>query len=306
MKYLVATIEKNRDYVEQHTKYLVQSLEWENNQRRSNYLLIDQQCRQAEQWLKQRFIEEQLPCIPTDLQCELITENIQNGNNLMSDVFIAHGEKDEEISDKINRTLRREFLTIWLAKLDIETGTTFQDEIDKGIEEADNIIYLISPQSLQSKYCQQEIDYALKLNKRIIPILVDNIDIRNLTPEIRNLQYIDLKDYKNADKYSLCRDKLLKIIKDDATYYQQHKTILVKALKLQIQNYNPSLLLRGHHLQYYENWLQIALTKKQYAPLPLQIEFIKASRQNPNESSLEVFISYSRNNSDFARQLNES
>ncbi|MDJ0580775.1 TIR domain-containing protein [Crocosphaera sp.] len=306
LKDLVKTIEKNRDYVEQHTRYLVQSLEWENNQRRSNYLLIEQQSRQAERWLKKRFIEEQPPCVPTDLQCEFITESIQNGNNLMSDVFIAHGEKDEEITDKINRTLRRECLTIWLAKLDIETGTTFQDEINKGIEEADNIIYLISSQSLQSKYCQQEIDYALKLNKRIIPILVENIDIRNLPPEISNLQYIDLTDYKNAEKYSLGRDKLLKIIKDDATYCQQHKTLLVKALKWQRQNYNPSLLLRGHNLQYYEHWLKIALNKKQYAPLPLQIEFIKASRQNPNESSLEVFISYSRNNSDFARQLNES
>ncbi|MGK7883924.1 MAG: TIR domain-containing protein, partial [Crocosphaera sp.] len=286
--------------------YLVQSLEWENNQRRSNYLLIDQQSRQAEWWLKKRFIEEQPPCIPTDLQCEFITESIQNGNNLMSDVFIAHGEKDEEITDKINRTLRRECLTIWLAKLDIDTGTTFQDEINKGIEEADNIIYLISPQSLQSKYCQQEIDYALKLNKRIIPILVENIDIRNLPHEISKLQYIDLTDYKNAEKYSLGRDKILKIIKEDETYYQQHKTLLVKALKWQRQNYNPSLLLRGHNLQYYENWLKIALNKKQYAPLPLQIEFIKASRQNPIESSLEVFISYSRSNSDFARQLNES
>ncbi|MDJ0508904.1 MAG: TIR domain-containing protein [Crocosphaera sp.] len=305
-KKLVATIDKDKNYVQQHTQYLLKALEWEKNQKRNNYLLFDQQRNQAQNWLKERFIEGQPPCIPTDLQCEFITKSIQNGNNLMTEVFIAHGETDEQITDIISRNLRRECLTIWLDKIDISTGKTFQDEINKGIEEADNIIYLISPESLQSKYCQQEIEYAFKLNKRIIPILVKTIDIKNIPPRIRNLQYIDLTDYENEEKYYLGRDKLLKILKEDAAYYQTHKLLLVKALKWQRQNYNSSLLLRGYHLQYYENWLKIALTKIKNNPFPLQIEFIEKSRHHSTESSLEVFISYSRSNSDFARQLNES
>ncbi|NEO97290.1 MAG: TIR domain-containing protein [Symploca sp. SIO2E9] len=303
---LVNSIRHHADYVEQHTRFLVKALEWQRNQQQTNYLLIQSEYFQAESWLRVRFKDEQPPCEPTDLHCEFICESTKNANNLMSEVFISYSDKDKDIRGKIGKTLMRQGLTIWTPEADIKTGIEFQEAINQGIEEADNFVYLISTSSLQSKYCQQELEYAFANNKRLIPLLLEAIDIKPMSPLIRGLQFIDFRGHEDEKKYRLSAAKLLKELYQDACYYQEHKTLLVKALKWQRQNRNRSLLLRGHHLQHYQNWLKVHRQRAEHPPLPLHQEFIAASAHQPTELSQEVFISYSRADSDFARKLNDA
>lgn len=131
---------------------------------------------QAEAWLTQK-LNGQSPCIPTDLHCKFICESVKNANNLMTQIFLSYSEKDKAIKEKICKTLMREYLTIWTNKTDIKTGIAFQEEINKGIEGADNLVYLISPDSLASEYCQQELAHAFANNKRVIPLLIEEMDL---------------------------------------------------------------------------------------------------------------------------------
>ncbi len=325
---LVEAIQKNADYVQQHTQYLIQGLEWQKNQQQTNYLLVGEERHEAEAWLKRRFTDQQPPCIPTDLQCEFISESTKNANNLLTQVFLAYSDKDEGIKEKIRKTLMREGLTIWRNKTDIKTGSAFQEAINQGLEGADNFVYLLSADSLESPYCQQELAHAFANNKRIIPLLIDG-NLENpstlreeeipptplekggnnwteLYNQLKELQFIDFTGHEDADKYQIAVDKLLAEIKKDPSYYEKHKTLLVKALKWQRQNRNPSLLLQGYNLQQFEAWFKVAQKRNDYPPLPLQEEFITASLNKPEEASLEVFISYSRTDSDLARKLNDN
>jgi hypothetical protein len=168
----VNLIGHHADYVEQHTQFLVKALEWERNHKLTNYLLIGKERFQAESWLKLRFKDEQPPCLPTDLHCEFICESIKNANNLMAQVFLAYSDQDRAVMEKIGKSLMREGFTIWTSRKDIKTGTEFQTEIYQGVEGADNLIYLISPEAIRSKYCQNELSHAFANNKRIIPLLV--------------------------------------------------------------------------------------------------------------------------------------
>ncbi len=303
---LLNATSKHQDYVKQHTNFLVQALEWHNNQQQTNYFLVGEERGKAEKWLKQRFIEEQPPCIPTDLHCEFICESIKNSQNLLTQVFLAAVDTDEEIKEKIRKTLMRESITVWTNKTDIKTGTAFPEAINQGIEGADNFVYLISLDSLKSEYCQQELNQALAKNKRIIPLFVAETDLELIPLELKKLQFIDFTQSESAEKYRFSADKLLQELKKEPFYYEKHKILLVKARKWQRQNQNPSLLLRGYNLQQFEAWLKVAKKREDYPPLPLQEEFITASLNKPEESSLEVFISYSRTDSDLARKLNDA
>ncbi|MGK7877808.1 MAG: TIR domain-containing protein [Xenococcaceae cyanobacterium] len=305
-KDLVNSIHKHADYVKQHSNFLVKALEWSRNQKQTNYLLIGEEREEAESWLKRRFEDEQPPCIPTDLHCEFICESAKNANNLMTQLFIAFSEKDRDIKDKISKNLMREGLTIWINKTDIKTGTEFQEEINKGIEGADNFVYLMSSNSLESKYCQQEIEHAFANNKRIIPLLIEDTETQQIPSQLRGLQFIDFARHEEPEKYRTSVDKLLNELKKDAVYYEDHKILLVKSLKWQRQNCNPSLLLRGYNLQHFEAWLKIAKQRQDHPHLPIQSEFIATSSRQPTDSALEVFISYSRADSDLARQLNDA
>ncbi|MGK7877393.1 MAG: toll/interleukin-1 receptor domain-containing protein, partial [Xenococcaceae cyanobacterium] len=304
-KSLVNIIHKHADYVKQHTKFLVQALEWSRNQKQTNYLLIGEELTQAESWLKRKFKDEQPPGVPADLHCEFICESTKNANNLMTKVFISVSENDRAIKDKISKFLMREGLTIWENKTDIKTGTEFQDEINQGIEGADNFVYLMSSDSLASKYCQQEIEHAFANNKRIIPLLIEDTVTTQIPSQLSGLQFINLTRHDDQEKYT-GTDKLLKELKEDDAYYDSHKKLLVKALKWQRQDRNPSRLLRGYNLRYFEAWLKVAQQRQNNPPLPIQSEFIATSSRQFPDSSLEVFISYSRANSDFARRLNDA
>jgi CHASE2 domain-containing sensor protein len=303
---LINLIRRHSDYVEQHTWLLAKALDWERHQKQTTYLLTGEEHQQAESWLKRQFKDEQPPCQPTDLQCEFISESIKNANNLMTHVFISYAEQDQDFLDKISRTLRRKGFTIWTNKTDSKTGTEFHKEINKGIEGADNLVWLISPHSLQSWYCQGEITHAFANNKRIIPLLIEPTEFDAIPPNLRALQFIDFTTHRDEIKYEKDADKLLRLLAQDAPYYEQHKSLLVKALKWLQQNRNPSILLRGYNLKQAEAWLQVAKQRTAHPPLPLHEEFISESAKQPPESSLDVFIAYSRVDSDFARKLNDA
>ncbi|NJO14360.1 MAG: TIR domain-containing protein [Thioploca sp.] len=300
---LITALRKHADYVSQHTQFLIKALAWQRHHKQNHYLLIDEERIQAESWLKIRFENEQPPCEPTDLHCEFICESTKNANNLMTQVFLSYSALDKMLMQQIRRILMRQGITVWMSKTDIQTRTEFQEEINQGIEGADNFIYLISPDSAQSKYCQQDLQHATNLNKRIIFLLIRATEPEFIPLPVRKQQFIDFTKYPHE---TLGIDELLKELNQSAYYYQQHKILLVKALKWDRQNANPSILLRGHTLQHFENWLKVAKTRQQHGTLPLQERFIAESANQPADLIQEVFISYSRANADFARRLNEA
>jgi len=303
---LIATFQHQVTYVNQHTVLLNQALEWERQQKQTRYLLTGENRKAGESWLNTRFKNEQPPCTPTDLHCEFITESIKNANNLMTQVFLAHAEADIVVMETVRNSLRREGFTVWTSQSDIQTGEAFEDAIRRGIEQADNLVYLLSPDSQTSHYCRQELDYGLQLNKRIIPILVRPTAPEDIPPALRALQYIDLTDNVGETDYVLDESQLLKILQQDAAYHEEHKILLTRALKWQQQHHNPSILLRGYNLRSADAWWKIAQQRQQQLPTPLQEQFLTASLQQPPLSSLDVFISYSRTDADFARKLNDA
>ncbi|MGQ4649063.1 TIR domain-containing protein [Lyngbya aestuarii] len=303
---LIELFKRHADYVKQHTQFLAKALEWERHQRQTNYLLVGDDKQQAEAWLKRRFKDEQSPCLPNDLHCEYITESIKNANNLMTQVIISYANEDRGTMEKICRSLRRESITVWTNKTDIKTGEDFEAAIRRGIEQADNLVYLLSPDSVKSDFTQRELNYALSLNKRIIPVLVRETSSKQIPNELRDLQYIDLTDNSKEEDYLLDESELLRILHQDEAYYNEHKVLLTKALKWERQHDNPSILLRGYNLRSAEIWLKVAQKRTQHPPTQLQEEFIAESLRQPPLESLDVFISYSRADSDLARKLNDA
>ncbi|TAF04281.1 MAG: TIR domain-containing protein [Nostocales cyanobacterium] len=303
---LLEIFSRHQEYVQQHTYLLAKALEWEREQKQSRYLLIGEERGKAENWLKTKFKEEQPPCEPTDLHCAFICESTKNANNLMTQVFLSYSEKERSFMEKLAKTLMRESFTVWTNKTDIKSGADFVEAIYRGIEEADNFVILMSRASLASEYCQQEYSSALSLNKRIIPLLIEDIDVNLIPSELASLQFINFIDGEGEKEYDIDTGNLINVLRQDSAYYEQHKILLAKALKWERQKYNPNILLRGYNLRNAEAWLKVGKQNTQHPPTPLQAEFITESLKQPPEATLDVFISYSRADSDFARKLNNT
>ena len=303
---LVELLHRQAGYVHQHTQLLDKALTWDRHQRQAKYLLMGEARRKAQTWQLQRFENAQRPCLPTPLHDEFITESIKAADGGMTQVFISYVQDDRSVKDEVYHHLLQAGLTVWTDTTDIQSGQDFEVAIQRGIEQSDSMVYLISAASIKSDYCQQEIETALTLNKRILPMLIEDIDLSLLTDTLRKIQFINLAD--NQVALDLAQDfaKLLGALRREAPYYDQHKRLLVKALKWQRQKDNPSLLLRRKPLEKYAAWAQVARHRQQHGALPVQLAFLEASSQQPIAQTLGVFINHHADDIDFSKRLNET
>ena len=303
---LVEIFERQEDYVRNHTYFLNKALEWERNQKQVRYLLGGETRQAAEKWLKLRFHQEQPPCIPTDLHCEFITESIKLADSWMTQVFLCAAQEDLLVKEQVRKSLIRQEFTVWNRIINVQMGEDLQLATNRGIEEADNLVYLLSPESLRSQHCQRELDYAFSLKKRIIPLQVRPVEPHQMPEALKNLHCIDLSDNVVDADYEQDENQLIKVLRQNAKYHRSHKLLLAKALKWERQKHNASILLRGYNLRQFEAWLKVAQQQKRYLPTPLQETFLlESSKQLPNQT-LDVFVAYARADADFAYKINDA
>jgi len=311
-------LEQEKEYVQRHTQILFRAIQWEKDHHNSMHLLVANERKQAEEWLFNRFDSSQPPCLPSDLHVRFISEAKKNANNLQTDVFIASAEKEKEgnsmTREQIIYMLALYGYTSWTHINDLNSGADFHKAIKKGVEGADNLIFMITKESLESEYCMEELEYAISLNKRIIPLRLEKIDENKFPAILKDIQYIDFADNEEAislsknDKTDFEKDinELLKLLDADKEYIQCHKILLTQALKWQNQEKNPSMLLRGHNLEQAKIWLKIGEKREANIPLAIHEDFIKESQAKSSSERTDVFISYSRTDGDIARKFNES
>lgn len=111
-------------------------------------------------------------------------------------IFISYSRKDSSFAERIVRSLQSEGYSVWFDIHNIPSGVQFTAAIDQAISNADNIIVILSPDSVESQWVQREILHASSKNKRIIPIMCRSTP---LPVWINDINYIDFtKNYSSA------------------------------------------------------------------------------------------------------------
>lgn len=78
----------------------------------------------------------------------------------------------------------------------LNIGQDWWDEIERQIAACHCVMFIISPQSLASEYCQKELEFSRKLGKAIAPIVIEKADIPD---DLRRLQLIEVQDGLHAE-----------------------------------------------------------------------------------------------------------
>jgi TIR domain-containing protein/FHA domain-containing protein len=111
-----------------------------------------------------------------------------------NETFISYSRRDAEFIGKLFLALKEHGIDAWLDKEDIPKASHWKQEILVGIQFCQNFVYAISPDSIMSDYCDMELDHALALNKRIIPIVVRE-PVVGVRLSIAELNYIFFNDF---------------------------------------------------------------------------------------------------------------
>lgn len=180
-----------------------------------------------------------------------------------------------ESARKLTEAFNGHDLDFWIDWEGIPPTVDWWKEIEKGIEEADIFLFLISPDSARSKVCKLEIEAAVRNGKRLIPIVVRDIKGDEAPAELGHLNWIFLR---KSDDFISGFDKLMTAIKTDYEWTQTHRQLQVKALEWERSGHENSFLLRGKELQNAE--LQLATnSSKEPHPTGLQRDYVFKSRK---------------------------
>ena len=92
-------------------------------------------------------------------------------------VFISYSHKDREICDKIDSIIERQpGFQVWYDK-GLLPGEVYRKRIAEAIRDSAYFIILLSKTSVASDWVLDEVEYAKKLCKRILPIWLEDVDI---------------------------------------------------------------------------------------------------------------------------------
>jgi WD40 repeat protein len=165
----------------------------------------------------------------------------------------------------------------WIDWEDIPPSADWLAEVYQAIEGTDTFVFIVSQASIQSEVCAKEIAHANENHKRLIPVVLGEIDPRTVPPAVAALNWIIFRD---PDGYQEAFDRLLQAIETDLPWVRQHTRLQVRALEWEHGHRDASLLLRGKDLKEAEGWLGGSTPQREPPPTALQSRYLQASREH--------------------------
>jgi len=193
----------------------------------------------------------------------------------VADAFVSYSRRDAEFVHTLVAELQARGKSVWIDTEGIGDGEVFPDAIRWAIESSEAFIFVITPESVASRYCESEVDYALSLNKRLVPLLREPVAEGSVPEPVAVRNWIP---FTAEMAPAPATDRLVAALEADLEHLHAHTHWLVKAREWEAKQHERSVLLRGSELAAAEAWLAGAGERTDPAPTMLQRSFVAASR----------------------------
>ena len=108
----------------------------------------------------------------------------------MADVFISYSRADAEYVQRLQAELQSRGKDVWVDVEGIRDAELFPSALRRAIEGSDAFVFVITPESVHSAFCEQEVAHASGLNKRIVPLALRQVPDDEIPDEIRFRNWI--------------------------------------------------------------------------------------------------------------------
>lgn len=140
------------------------------------------------------------------------TNTIEKVNNQKEHfIFASYAHRDSHVVMPIVRAMRENGLRVWCDN-GITAGTEWPAMIEQNLNDSKAVVVFVSQQMLQSMSCRNEIQYAITLNKDILLVYLEDVELSAglrlqlvTTPAIYYDRYKDEKTFLDT----LCNTNML-------------------------------------------------------------------------------------------------
>lgn len=193
----------------------------------------------------------------------------------MARIFVSYSRKNKDFCRRLTDELQKREMDFWVDWEGIPPTVDWMKEIEKGIEEADAFLAIVTADWISSKVCQDELNIAVKNGKRLIPVVPYDIVWNDVPPSLSHLNFIFFTP--NFD-FNQQLNLLFTALDTDYDWLKTHRRLQVKALEWERANKENGFLLRGRDLDNAEQQISINATKDPN-PTDIQREYVLKSRQ---------------------------
>lgn len=193
----------------------------------------------------------------------------------MARIFVSYNRKNTEFCRRLTAELQKRDLDLWVDWEGIPPTVDWLKEIEKGVEEADTFLPIITNEWIASKNCLIELEYAVKNGKRLIPVVPYDIVWDDVPPDLAKLNFIF---FTEKFDFNTQFEKLFTALETDYEWLKTHRRLQVKALEWERSNKENGYLLRGRDLEEAEREISVNANKDPH-PTNIQREYVLVSRQ---------------------------
>ncbi len=119
-------------------------------------------------------------------------------------IFISYSNKSRAVVDALTVDLDALGHTVWFDRR-LTGGHDWWEEILSGIRHCHLFLFALTPEALESQPCKLEYEYAIALNKRILPVMLTDINIALLPISLQKFQLVDYRQQNKTQALSLGR-----------------------------------------------------------------------------------------------------
>ena len=167
-------------------------------------------------------------------------------------VFISYSRRDTDFADGLVAALEACGFEPFVDKHDIAPGEPWEERLGRLIHSADTVVFAISPDAIASQRCAWEVQKAEELGKRLLPIVVKQVEEADTPERLKRLNYVFFTD---GQAFGVALAALVKALNMDLDWIREHTRLGEMARRWQARDKNAVLLLRGGELDAARAWL---------------------------------------------------
>src|SRR5262245_44828910 len=170
------------------------------------------------------------------------------------DVFLSYSRVDKEFAElRLAKALAERGKDVWIDVEDIRGGASdWRANVWAGIESAKVVVVVLTPDSLASKVCAEELEHAQELNKRTIPVLRQSVKGLPVPAVLSRPNWIMARP---EDDFAVSVKALIDAIELDEPWVEMHARLTQRTAEWLRHDRDGSYLLRGSDLRAAEAWL---------------------------------------------------
>jgi TIR domain len=190
-------------------------------------------------------------------------------------VFISYSRRDLPFAQRVVAALEVRGLAPKLDTRDLPDLENWRRELLSFIREADAVVFIVSPNSVESRECAWEVAQVAELNKRLAPIVLERVPDDRIPEAIARINYLFFDQPHDFEKQA---DALARALQTDLGWVKNHTRLGELARRWDEHGRAASQTLRDTDLEEAERWIA-ARPRGAPEPTTLHRTYVEESRR---------------------------